>query len=152
MSPAAVDSTARVGLLSEVAHASARYFRESGCSVTCMRDVERAVEVQRPRAEFIEFWFGRLKGLGKADAVAEIIANGANVPVEGVTDLTAALQYGNHTNIQPYSTEIAKKIVDDIVSAGHLSFPVASWVPFPVFVFPQWAWLSNQPKFASFMT
>ena len=79
-----------------------------------MRDVERAVEVQRPRAEFIEFWFGKLKGLGKADAVAEINANGANVPVEGVTDLTAALQYGNHTNIQPYSTEIVKKIFDDI--------------------------------------
>ena len=59
----------------------------------------------------------------QAGAVADTIANGTDVPVDGVIDLEVALQYGNHSSVQQYSAEIVQKIFDDVRFGTASIFP-----------------------------
>lgn len=88
-----------------------------------MQAIENGIGVPRVRANFIRFWFGRMKGLPSVDLVVNIAVSRAVVPIEGTGNLTEELQYGNHGSAKPYTQEILQKVLDDVPFGRVFIFP-----------------------------
>ena len=123
MSQTVAQGTPHAIVLAQIAVKCFRFLSQHGGSFECMKAIENGIGVPRVRPEFIRFWFGRLKGFPHTETVADIVERGAVVPVCGSAEIAAALSYGNHRSVVPYSDTILRKVFDDVRFGRAFVFP-----------------------------
>lgn len=152
MSRAIQKGVSQLYILQRVAEECAIYLHFHDGRFECMQAIENGVGVPRVRADFIRFWFGRLKGLPSVEMVANIAVNGAKVPVGGAGDLIEEMKYGNHGSAKPYSHDILQKLFDDVrFGRAFIYSQKVAQGSSRVFVYPRWAWWCHRGKSESFM-
>ena len=102
------------------------FFLSNGRKFERLREFELQLHLPRVSESQVRSWFGGVKGFPKVNQLASIAAHGAPVHVYGLgdTNITAALEYGNHSNVTPYTRDLVNKIHEDVRFGRALVIPL----------------------------
>lgn len=71
--------------------------------------VEHSLHIPRARGAFIRRWFGDVKGFPHTDTLATMVEQGVPIAVKPGSDVTVAVEYGNHKSVAPFADKVRSK-------------------------------------------